>query len=78
MATLLLDQTLNISHINLVLNLIKTIIHKNDNTFKESSIIKMLLDKLIKMILIPSLNELTGSIIFEIINIVALKERQLL
>ena len=78
MATLLLDQTLNISHINLVLNLINTIIHKNDNTFKENSIMKMLLDKLIKMILIPSLNELTGSIIFEMINIVALKERQLL
>ena len=75
MATLLLDQTLPIIELNLVLNLIKTIIQKNENTFKESNILKMLLDKLIKLILIPSLNELTGSIIFEIINTISLKER---
>lgn len=77
-ASILMEDCLTMSEVNLFLNLIKTIINKDAQIIDETHISKLMLEKMVGALSHPQLGAVTLTIIFEIINLVTINNRQLL
>lgn len=73
-----MEDCLTISEINLFLNLIKTIINKDSEIIDQSHIAKLLIEKIVGVLNHADLCSQTVAILFEIINLITLTNRELL